>query len=52
VARAAGSDDATISAVYCTETLPKAARAGVAVEGVESHSKPWGALGVAVRVIR
>jgi PIN domain nuclease of toxin-antitoxin system len=35
VARAAGSDDATISAVNYTETLQKAARAGVAVEDVD-----------------
>ncbi|MCV2490323.1 type II toxin-antitoxin system VapC family toxin [Geodermatophilus sp. YIM 151500] len=35
VARAAGSDDATISAVNYAETLQKAARAGVAVEDVD-----------------
>jgi ribonuclease VapC len=35
VARAAASDDATISAVNHAETLQKAARAGVAVEDVD-----------------
>ena len=35
VARAAGSDAATISAVNHTETLQKAARAGVVVEDVD-----------------
>lgn len=35
VARAVGSDDATISAVNYAETLQKAVRAGVAVEDVD-----------------
>ena len=40
VARAAGTDDATISAVNYAETLQKAARAGVVVEDVDVARLP------------